>query len=540
MIILCLILGFMTLCDGQENIVETEGGKLRGATLKNYKGEDFLAFMSIPYAEPPLGPLRFKALQPVKPWEGVRDATVDLPKCIHTHLGVQTGVEDCVYMNVYTKDPNPSELKHVMVYLHEGGFYFGSSSVDVIGPHHIMIEDVVLVTFDYRLGALGFLHLEGSDIVENNGVKDQVFALKWVQRNIHKFGGNKDSVTIFGESAGGVAVNLHMVSPMSKGLFHRGISHSGVALVPWMLGNRNTGLELAAKLGIESNDPKIIEDELRKKPYTDIFQAQQEMFWLARPQSLWNGGLVVEGPGEDHFLTAGPYDMLKDPWSVGMPYIIGYNNLEAVFVEILETMFGFPHDYTLQNDMSHALIEGDPNILNEVIEEVKKFYFGGNLPVKYDYDLLQLMTDISFRYPVIQLVRKWASTYPMYLYEFTADTKLNLFKNAIPQTAKYQGAAHMDELCYIFRHSFNADIELGSTEDKVVEKMVKMWTNFAKYGQPIPDGENADLDNVVWKKVNSNEMNCLVLNHKQLNDTILDVKFADFWDSLHKKYNRQY
>ncbi|XP_017781981.1 PREDICTED: esterase FE4-like [Nicrophorus vespilloides] len=539
MIILCLILGFIILCDGQENIVETEGGKLRGATMKNYKGEDFLAFMSIPYAEPPLGPLRFKALERVKPWEGVRDATVDVPTCVHSYLGVQSGVEDCLYMNVYTKDTNPSDLKPVMVYLHEGGFYFGTASTDIIGPQHIMIEDVVFVAFNYRLGALGFLNLEGSDIVANNGLKDQVYALKWVQRNIHKFGGNKDSVTVFGAGAGAVAVNLHMLSPMSKGLFHHAISQSGVVLVPWMLGIKNTGLEIAAKLGIESVDPKMIEDELRKIPYTDLFKAQQKMRWFARVGTLWNGGLVIEGPGEDNFITAGPYDMLKDSWSVGMPYIIGYTELEGIFMELFAVTAGLHYDFTLQSDIPHALTEDDPNILMEVIEEVKKYYFHGHFPSKYDYDLIHLLTDVTFKYPVIQLARKMESSHSIYVYEFAADTKLNVFKNAVPETAKYKGAAHMDDLGYIFKHSRTPDIELGSREDKVVEKMVKLWTNLAKYGQPIPDGQNVDFDNAVWKKVKSNEMNCLFLD-EQLNDTVLDLKFADFWDSLYKKYNREY
>ncbi|KDR15588.1 hypothetical protein L798_10533, partial [Zootermopsis nevadensis] len=156
-----------------------------------------------------------------EPWTGTYDATVQGSHCPQQDLmsGKFTGSEDCLFLNVFTKKlPEASEeLKAVMVWIHGGCYKGGSSSPVVYGPDHILAEDVVLVTINYRLGLLGFLSLIEAGIPGNNGMKDQVLALRWVQRNIEHFGGDPGRVTIFGESAGGASVHFHLLSPMSRG-----------------------------------------------------------------------------------------------------------------------------------------------------------------------------------------------------------------------------------------------------------------------------------------------------------------------------------
>ena len=164
------------------------------------------------------------------------------------------GQEDAGVINVYTKNVNPDKVYHpVMVWIHGGGYQLGSGKGDLTGPDFLLQKDVIVVSFNYRLAAFGFLSLDDPElnIPGNAGLKDQTFALKWIQKNIANFGGDPNNVTIFGGSAGGGSVHSHMISNISKGLFHKAIPMSGVSfnkcwsLVP----RRNWAEKLAVKLG---------------------------------------------------------------------------------------------------------------------------------------------------------------------------------------------------------------------------------------------------------------------------------------------------
>lgn len=138
--------------------------------------------------------------------------------------------EDCLYLNIHTPQISTPNLKlPVMAYIHGGGFTYGSGNVESVGPDFLVPRGVILVTINYRLGALGFLSLQTPECPGNNGLKDQNLALRWIQKNISAFGGNPDNVTLFGESAGSVSVHYHLLSKLSRGLFHRAITQSGTA-----------------------------------------------------------------------------------------------------------------------------------------------------------------------------------------------------------------------------------------------------------------------------------------------------------------------
>ncbi|KAL1116581.1 hypothetical protein AAG570_005053 [Ranatra chinensis] len=179
--------------------------------------------MSIPYAKPPVEELRFQSPQRPLKWDGVLDASGDKsPMCMQIPIFIPSlrnltlGQEDCLYLNVFTRKIDSSAKFPVMVYIHGGAFRFGSP-----GPkgraRYLMDREMVLVTLTYRLGPLGFLSTEDEVIPGNFGLKDQAMALGWVKRNIEHFGGDPDSITIFGESAGGASVHYMMMSPLSKG-----------------------------------------------------------------------------------------------------------------------------------------------------------------------------------------------------------------------------------------------------------------------------------------------------------------------------------
>ncbi|XP_042874959.1 cocaine esterase-like [Penaeus japonicus] len=208
-------------------VVGVAGGRVAGVTETSTKGREFHAYYGLPFARPPVGDLRLK--DPVKAgsWEGVRDGTKMPLPCLQVPYDTSVmgivlapeellGDEDCLYLNVFTpKRTDPAEGLPVMVWIHGGG-YFAGGAYEYL-PHALMNHDIVLVILQYRLGIMGFLSTEDEVIPGNFGLKDQTLALHWVQENIHHFGGDAARVTIFGESAGGASVNMHMLSPKSKG-----------------------------------------------------------------------------------------------------------------------------------------------------------------------------------------------------------------------------------------------------------------------------------------------------------------------------------
>ncbi len=196
-------------------------GKLPGTT----------AFLGIPYAKPPVGELRYRAPQPLESWEGIRDCSVFQPSCIQPQRGDSFPVsEDCLYLNVYTPARSSEERLPVMFWIYGGGFNGGRADTPILDGEEINRRGVVLVTINYRCGVMGFCALPGWEKTVNAGIMDQIAALQWVRENIAAFGGDPDSITIFGQSAGGVSVRMLLTSPLSHGLFHRAIIQSGGGL----------------------------------------------------------------------------------------------------------------------------------------------------------------------------------------------------------------------------------------------------------------------------------------------------------------------
>ncbi|XP_053201716.1 para-nitrobenzyl esterase-like [Panonychus citri] len=239
-LLFCLLIVFLAFdqfnCFEFSEVVELPQGKIRGA-IKEWRSRSTYEYKGIPYAAAPIDSLRFSMPEHPKPWEGTKD-TIDYGKsCPQNPWGITAEHihEDCLYMNIYvnkeTFDNRTTHLKPVLFFIHGGGFRFGSGADfdSYVGTPLVILEDVILVTFNYRLGIFGFLH--GGDLIPshtpNLGLWDQHFALKWTRDNIHRFGGDPYQITIFGQSAGSSAVAFQMLSPHNKGLFKGSIMESG-------------------------------------------------------------------------------------------------------------------------------------------------------------------------------------------------------------------------------------------------------------------------------------------------------------------------
>lgn len=229
--------------EADDVIVQIAPGKIRGVKQVLPNGKNYFRFSGIPYAEPPVGDLRFKPPVPVQKFDrDVLDCQKEGSNCYsymyYPPENEEFASEDCLFLNVYTpkllKDQDVATLP-VMLWIHGGGFNLGSGDAAVYGPEFLLQEEVVVVTCNYRLGTFGFLCLPSVGIYGNMGLKDQRLVLKWVNENISRFGGDPSNVTLFGESAGGASVHLNYLADSSRQYFHKAICMSGVSYNPWVL-----------------------------------------------------------------------------------------------------------------------------------------------------------------------------------------------------------------------------------------------------------------------------------------------------------------
>ncbi|XP_061175048.1 acetylcholinesterase-like [Saccostrea echinata] len=240
----CFVVLCFHLCMSKEDLIrQTTYGRVRGFVTERVPGKQIYTFLGIPYASPPVKELRFERPVSPIPWRGVLDALTLPPACIqYDHMdyiqdhfeGFHNSSEDCLYINLYIPPVKSNKIKNtsVLVYMHGGSNRDGMGSMlegDILAGH----GEIIVVTFNYRLGIYGFVAAKDEGLEGNYGFLDQVEVLKWVKANIEEFGGNPDMVTIYGHSAGAADVGFHGTSPLSKGLFQRVIVHSGSPLAFW-------------------------------------------------------------------------------------------------------------------------------------------------------------------------------------------------------------------------------------------------------------------------------------------------------------------
>lgn len=535
----------------QQDVIATlpHGGQLLGKKKSLSLLSSYYSFKGIPYAEPPVGDLRFKAPVSHKGWTGIREAMSHANECVQSGLVFGTkGEEDCLYLNVYTPKLEPKEKYAVMVWIHGGSFASGSGNALVYGPEPIVSDDVILVTINYRLGFLGFFSTDDKYAPGNYGLKDAVEALLWVQKNIEAFGGDPNKVTVFGESAGSVLVHYLVLSPLSNGLFHSAISQSGTALSPWGLQEepKLRAFEVAEKMGITTTSTKDLVDQLRKIEDASIF-AKQTPGWLELdvPRGMTGGFYFAPtidpvDSEEPRFMPDHPVTLMKKGEFNHVPYIVGTNSHESLY-GIRELIID-PFLFSKFNRNPHLLIPFEWDIESTspeayaIIQQIRDVYFdGGDVREKMDY--VNYASDRHFHwgaYKTTELMS--ANGYSnIYSYVFSYDGDMNYIKRLL-LLGDYDGAMHADDIPYFFRlGGVPAPILPGNHALKVRERLTKMWSNFAKTSDPTP--KITDLLTAKWLPIGD--------NHEYLSiDAELEAKEHPFgermklWQELDEKHSK--
>lgn len=314
-----------------------------------------------------------QAPQPAKSWNNItaileQQIDEDGSDCPSPNTSYN---EDCLYLNVYTKSMNESNLKPVIVFIHPGGFYLSSGSSANYGPEYLLEEDLVLVTFNYRLAFFGFTSFGSNEAIGNAGFKDQALALKWVHDHIRYFGGDPDCVTLMGDSAGAMSVNLHMVSPLSRHLFHRAFVMSGGILPQIQSPSSQPNLvkKLARIIGCSEDEDAF--ECVRKADTPTITNSLRKIFEFGWDNPVYPWLPIVEPMNSDEapFLNQDPMKLFetgkfnqipvmvsvtKDETSMAAMYLFEHRELLAQWVNDFSTVGPICMQYEANETISKA------------------------------------------------------------------------------------------------------------------------------------------------------------------------------------------
>ncbi|KAK0069681.1 carboxylesterase 1C [Biomphalaria pfeifferi] len=479
-----------------DNIARTKYGPIRGVAAST--GADTMyTYWGVPFAKPPTGDLRFKQPQEPDTWTAPRDALNPSRDCMQIlrygveKLGVQVNIsEDCLYLNVFTPSTGTnSTLLPVMVWIYGGGFIMGSSAI--YDGAALARKGVVVVTFNYRLDAFGFLSTEDDVIPGNFGLLDQIFALKWVKENIANFGGNPNQVTIFGESAGACSVSILTLSPLAKGLFKRAIMESGSSMAPWCVSFPKTNLppkKTAALIGSKVNcnfpdDSRQLFNCLQKVNGASLLNASVEVQYellngvvteVLSPRVETTFGVLPNLPKT--LLTSGQYDHFEA--------IRGFNSNEEGAMKPNFTSGATRQEF--RKFIADDLYPFDLSSTDDVINRFEDFYLSNiSDPIQILQKSSEASSDFKFVLPALyetQLASDAIQDKKQFLYEF-------YYRQSVSTLPPWATSAHADELPFVFR-SFNFPLWLSTSQPTsddlgVSEQIITMWTNFAKTGNPL-------------------------------------------------------
>jgi para-nitrobenzyl esterase len=480
--------------------IETTCGKIEG----EQHGECSV-FRGIPFATPPIGPLRFCAPRPPMPWHGVRSALAFGPAAMQGTskvMGMDAAgpkSEDCLYLNVYTPATD-GKKRPVMFWIHGGAFKLGSASSPIYDGSRLALRgDVVVVTTNYRLGPLGYLSLAEHGGARfgasaNCGQLDQIAALEWVKANIERFGGDPDNVTIFGESAGGMAVAALLCMPAARGLFHRAISQSGAATFTT---RPEQAVELSSRLldrlGIRDGDGA----RLRELPAEDIIEAHEH---VGADLGIRSGlGPVVDGST----LPEQPGAAIAARTASLVPIMIGTNRDEMnLFNSARLRDIDMPMDDGEAARIVQLFVAGLPlERASALLEAYRSSRSAAKLPSGNRALLNAIQGDQLFRVPSLRFTEAYAAQQPeTYSYLFTYES---------PAMRGALGSCHALELAFMFG-TLDAPFQdrfagTGPEVEKLSQLMMDAWLEHARRGAP-------GTSSLAWPRYDANERATMIFD----------------------------
>uniref|UniRef100_H2YJK5 Carboxylic ester hydrolase n=1 Tax=Ciona savignyi TaxID=51511 RepID=H2YJK5_CIOSA len=460
-------------------------------------------FSSIPFAKPPVGELRFERPQDAETWSGVLDGTRPIPspfqdikvvEMLSKYIVIEdipskdlhAISEDCLYLNVYTNNLNPSANMPVLVWFFGGGLAMGSA-IGYSGQTICSMHDVVVVIPNYRVNVFGFF-TAGKDTKwkGNMGFFDQHKALEWTKENIKSFGGNPDNVTIFGQSAGAASVGIHMLSPVSRGYFHRAITHSGTATMPGLCKSdqgefRKLFLEA---LNITEKDSDEMVAKLKKKPAHKLMEAYTEAskkMPLGPFRASIDGEFVPEYPSQliRHSTTSAP-----------VPFMTGCNNTEefGILSPMIAEFESGASEETVLGLLQWMLMDKPYTFMMDTY--AKKYSVDDKL--KWSKVGGELMADMLFVVPTILQAKD--SGHPCYVYYMTqtpahSHSKEHNLSDSLVMKADFCECDHGDDIIFTWGFPYSsakmsAEVKFTKDEQKMTEQWMKYIVNFATTGNP--------------------------------------------------------
>ncbi|XP_064469200.1 acetylcholinesterase-1-like [Ornithodoros turicata] len=517
-------------------VVFTRSGYVRGLR-EVVEGRSLDVFYGIPYAEPPVGPLRFKKPVPTMSWSAPLDATEKKPSCVQfSGSSVMSQIqpsddvmsEDCLHLNIWA--PTGGKSKAVIIFLYGGGFQWGSNRwLQHDARYLAALGDVVLVAPNYRVGVLGFLNGRNANIPGNAGVWDTLLALRWVKCNVLEFGGNPDMITVMGESAGAVITGLLMISPVSELLFRRAIMQGGSPF--WYLGNTtgsgpSTVNSVALKLGCGvtfKDNPSEVVQCLRNASASDLVNKTSTLFGIL-PYQLFPSysdrlfpephiTMITKGPIRDVDLLIGSnadegafFALPTLKWLLGENYYdkLSKRKLISTFTVYIQIVTGFD-----AKDLVKSYFEG--------LEETDKT---GVLKA-----VAKVMGDYAISCPALFLADEVSRdrTNAVYFYEFS-------YRPTRSTWPPWVQATHSQELEFTLGSVFLFADEFSDDDRQLSRDIIQTWTSFAKTGKPSP------LRGTQWEKYTPLKKAHLRINSET---SVVAVSHRPRCDLL-KKYIKQY
>lgn len=505
-------------------IITTKKGRIRGTTLIASSGKKVDAFFGIPYAQKPIGHLRFRHPRPAEKWDGILNTTTLPNSCVQildTVFGDFPGAtmwnpntqlsEDCLYVNVVLPKPRPTNAA-VMVWIFGGSFYSGSATLDVYDPKTIVSEEnVIFVSMQYRVASLGFLYFGTSDVPGNTGLFDQTMALQWVRDNIAAFGGNPDNVTLFGESAGAVSVSMHLLSPLSRHLFNQAIMQSGSPTAPWAIITREEsimrGLRLAEAVGCphdHENMQAVIDCLIQADPHKLV-------------NSEWGTLGICEFPFvpviDGAFLDETPQRSLLTNSFKKANILMGSNTEEGFYFIIYYLTEKFRIDGKEDVKISREEFVRSVTELNPYVNQIAR------QAIIYEYtDWLhpddpninrdaidKIVGDYQFTCNVNEFAGRYAETgNSVYMYYYKHRSQNNPWP-------RWTGVMHADEINYVFGEPLDSNKGYTKEEIHLSKRMMRYWANFAKTGDPNM-GDDGSWTEAFWPQHTSTNKEYLTLN----------------------------